>query len=152
MNQVDIFNGDKIFGYSLVSEQVLGMLYDIDEHKSISHVNSILIEKAKKLIETISNGALIQNGADLNSLSSTDNLFMYDYGSSAIQLINDASADQDINGYLDNLSTTISDIENGKFEATKKLENFFETIACLLDKDLDNMKYMNANEPFSLAI
>lgn len=152
MNNIDIFNSDKIFGYSLVSEQVLGMLYNIDEHKNISQVNSILMGKAKNLIETIANGALIQKGVDLNSISSTDNLFMYDYGSSAIHTINNASAEQDISDYLDDLSTSIADIENGKFEATQKLENFFETIARLLDKDLDNMKYMNTNETFGLAI
>jgi len=149
MNQVNIFDSDKIFNYSLDSEQVLGMLHSI-RNKNADIDDAILI-KAKKFIETIENGALLQNGKDLNTLTSSKNLFMYNYGSGAIKELNNASNDSEIQIYLQQLSSYIKELEKGNTQNITNLESFFETVAILLDRDIDNLKNGDINHSFSLA-
>ena len=149
MNQVNIFDSDKIFNYSLDSEQVLGMLHSI-KTEDIG-VDNFVLKKAKNFIETIENGALLQNGQDLNTLTSSKNLFMYNYGSDAIKELNNASNDNEIQTYLHQLSSYLKELEDGNTQNITDLESFFETIAVLLDRDIDNLKHGETNNSFSLA-
>lgn len=136
---------DKVFSYSMMSNQILGILYEVEKNRFIEPSYQMVIAKAKSMIETMKGGDFIQHHMDtinLSSLSSLDNLFMYDYGKSALQKLHEISQEDSVQPYLEKLQADFQEIENQNFENLQELRDFFKVIGDLLRTDLENSHYL----------
>lgn len=149
MGHFNTFNTDKVFSYSLMSNQILSMLYDVEKNMSSSYLHPVLISKATTMIDTMKNGDLLQHmeTVNLNSLSSIDNLFMYDYGKSALQTLHTVSQDESVQSLFEKLKSYIQEIENEDLSHVKELKNFFKVVSDLLSNDLENNYYQQISLP-----
>lgn len=134
---------EKVFDYSFLSNQILLTLHNIKKTCTLNAKNSKIIGKARTLVENILSGSLINEQNDWNSLSCEQDLFIYDYGSSAVERINTISNNQEIVDFLKKLIKKIEEIEANKFEHIDELESFFQVINQLLEKDLEESKYLD---------
>lgn len=138
---------EKVFDYSFLSNQIVLTLQNIKKSSTVTIKNSKIIEKAKMLLENILSGSLINEKKDLNYFSCEENLFIYDYGSSAIERINTLSNNEEVVNFLKKLIKRTEEIKLNKFsniEEIEELENFFQVINQLLEQDLEQSKYLDS--------
>jgi hypothetical protein len=147
-------NNEKVFSYSMMSNQVLGILYEVEKKHSIDSSYQVVITKAKKMIDTMKNGDLLQHmeTINLNALSSLDNLFMYDYGKTALQKLHVISQEESVQPYLEKLQADFQEIEDQNFENLQELQEFFKVIGDLLRTDLENNYYVESKLQNSLNL
>ena len=74
---------------------------------------------------------------------STNNLFIYDYGSTAMRTLKELNKNEEVIEYLKDLTKVLDDLLSASIEKIKSLESFFNTIGGLLDKDIVESKYMS---------
>lgn len=134
---------EKVFDYSFLSNQILLALHNIKKSSCLNIKNSKIIKKARVLVENILSGSLINEKNEWNSFSYEQDLFIYDYGSSAVEQINNINDNQEIVDFLNQLIKKIEEVEANKFEHINELESFFQVIHQLLEKDLEEFKYLN---------
>ena len=140
----------------MMSNQVLSMLHDVEKHNSEQYLNHTLLLKAKQLINTMLDGDLLQHmeTINLNSLSSSDNLFMYDYGKSALRELQEVAQDGEFKKYFETLKNYINEVEGNNFEHLINIKKFFKVISNQLNNDLENNRYSHiskrSNELFVL--
>ena len=138
------FFDNKTYSYALTSNQILGMLYKMEDDRD-KFYNTDLIAKAKNLIEIIKNGALIQQTKDISSLTNNNFLlnnggfFIYNYGLKAISQV---AEDKDAQDYLGSLLEIINNIKSASIDDFNAVETFFESISELLNEDLECAKYI----------
>lgn len=138
------FFDNKTYGYALTSNQILGMLYKMEDDR-VRFCKSDLIDKAKSFIEIIKNGALIQETKDISSLTNNNFLlnnggfFIYNYGLKAISQV---SEDTDAQAYLSGLLEILNNIKLVSSDKFNEVETFFESISELLNEDLECAKYI----------
>ena len=70
-------------------------------------------------------------------------MFIYDYGSNAIECIKELKKDDEVVNYLKELSNIINNITTADVQDVELVENFFEVIGELLDNDIEDSKYMH---------
>ncbi|MFY4862820.1 hypothetical protein ACOTWK_08120 [Aliarcobacter butzleri] len=139
----NIYNKEECFNYSVVSDQIISTLYKVKKKMNLTKVDYKHIEKGKETLSLIIDGNLLESGQkDLNSLS-TSNLFIYDYGSTAMKTIKELNKNEEILEHLKELSKILDDLLGASIEKIKSLENFFNIIGSLLDKDIAESKYMS---------
>lgn len=134
---------EKVFDYSFLSNQIVLTLQNIKKSSSVTIKNSRIIEKAKILLENILSGSLINEKKDLNYFSCEQDLFIYDYGSSALERINTLSNNEEVVNFLKKLIQRTEEIQLNKFSNIEELENFFKVINELLEQDLEQSKYLD---------
>lgn len=138
------FFDNKTYSYALTSNQILGMLYKMEDDREKSY-NVDLVDKAKNLIGIIKNGDLIQQTKNIDLLSGNNLLannggfFIYNYG---LKVIGQVAEDKDAQKYLSGLLEIINNIKSASADELNAVETFFESISELLDEDLECAKYM----------
>lgn len=138
------FFDNKTYSYALTSNQILGMLYKMENDRE-KFCNIDLIDKAKNFIEIIKSGALIQQTKDISLLqnnsflSNGSGFFIYNYG---LKVIDQVAQDKDAQDYLGGLLGILNNIESASIDDLNSVETFFESISKLLDEDLECAKYM----------
>lgn len=136
---------EKVFDYSFLSNQIILTLHNIKKSSTVSIKNSRIIEKAKTLLENILSGSLINEKKDLNYFSCEQDLFIYNYGSSALERINTLNNNKEVVNFLNKLIQRTEEIQLNKFSNSniEELENFFQVINELLEQDLEQSKYLD---------
>ncbi|CUV65340.1 hypothetical protein BN3087_280011 [Sulfurovum sp. enrichment culture clone C5] len=148
------FFDNKTYGYALTSNQILGMLYKMEDNRD-KFYNTDLINKAKNLIEIIKNGALIQKTGDINLisnnnfLSSNGGFFIYNYG---LKVISQVATDRDAQEYLGGLLEILGNIKSASIDDLSAVETFFESISELLNEDLECAKYIAKDRSPSIGM
>ncbi|MBP9876501.1 MAG: hypothetical protein KBE97_06390 [Leptotrichiaceae bacterium] len=139
----NIYNKEECFNYSVIADQIIGTLYKVRKKISLTNVDYKHIEKGKQTLSLIIDGNLLESGQkDLSSLS-TNNLFIYDYGSTAMRTLKELNKNEEVIEYLKDLTKVLDDLLSASIEKIKSLESFFNTIGGLLDKDIVESKYMS---------
>ena len=134
------FFDSKTSSYALISNQILNILYKFDSSKK--NLNPALIEEAKVLLQTIQDGAILQETKDLSSLNYITNkngFFIYNYGLKALKQF---GKDEDAKLYLKSLLSSLDNINIAQHKEISNLESFFEVISDLLNHDLESARYM----------
>lgn len=139
----NIYNKEECFNYSVVSDQIINTLYKVRKKLDLTKIDYKHIAKGKETLSLIIDGNLLESGQkDLNSLTS-NNLFIYDYGSVAMKTLKELNKDEEIVDYLKELDKTLDNLTSASIEKIQSVENFFNTISNLLDKDIVESKYMS---------
>jgi hypothetical protein len=140
----NIYNKEECFNYSVISDQMISTLYKVRKKIALSQIDYKHIKKGKETLSLIIDGDLLESGQkDLSSLT-TNNLFIYDYGSIAMKSIKQLNKDEEMVDYLKNLHLILDNIENtNNIEDIQNVESFFNIIGNLLDKDIVEYKYMS---------
>lgn len=139
------YNKDECFTYSVVSEKMLGTLYKVRKKIPITKIDRKHIKKGQEILNLIVDGKLVESGKkDVNSLTG-NNLFIYDYGSTAINSFINLSKSEEVLTYLRSLIRILNDVENSNADEIELVEDFFDTVGELLDKEIEESKYIIHN-------
>ncbi len=139
----NIYNKEECFNYSVVSDQIISTLYKVRKKINLTKIDYKYIAKGKETLSLIIDGNLLESGQkDLSSLV-TNNLFIYDYGSTAMKTLKELNKDNEIVDYLKELDKTLDNLEDANGEEIHRVESFFNIISSLLDKDIVESKYMS---------
>lgn len=138
----NIYNKEDCFNYSVISEKMIGTLYKVRKKIPLERIDYKHIGKGKEILNLILDGKLIESGKkDFNSISN-NNLFIYDYGSTAINSLKKLNESEEIVKYLKDLDGILANVENSDIKDIEFVEDFFDTIGELLDKDIEESKYI----------
>lgn len=141
----NIYNKEKCFNYSVISEQMIGTLYKVRKQKPLKTIDYKHIKKGQEVLNLIIDGNLLEIGEKSLNLLTNQSFFIYDYGSTAIKSLKQLNQSEEIVSYLKSLNTILDNVEKSDIDDIQCVEDFFCIIGELLDKDIEESKYASAS-------